>query len=133
MNFSQDAARDLLTRAGLFFEGVEDEGEPEKWAQTINLNDSMFWACADGEYVPDEELPEVARLFWLYGWCGILFWVVEKRPGTVPEFRDARRFVEFARNEEQIRAEVPSPSKRAYEERSYTLGNATSGRANRRS
>lgn len=119
--FSIESAKELLTKADVFF-GVDDEdGDPPAMNQTLNMNDTWAWACADGEYVPDEDLPEVARLFWQYGHCGILYWVSE-RTGVKSEFHDINRFVEFVRNEELIRADEPSPSKRAYQRHEYTIG-----------
>ena len=59
----------------------------------------------------------------MYGWPGIVYWVaVEKRGGIVAEFLNVRRQIEFVKHEEAIRAEQPSPSKRAYLRREYTIG-----------
>ena len=113
-------ARNFLKAAGVFFEA--DEDEDPKWDQTINLNDTWMWACAAAEYVSDEELPEVARLFWHYGWCGILYWASEKNDHCQTEFSDNNRFIEFVRKEEVIRAEEPSSTKRAYMKRRYEIG-----------
>lgn len=122
--FSIDAARELLTKADVFF-GVDEDDEDssdEKWNQTLNMNDTWAWACADGEYVPDEELPRVAELFWRYGNCGILFWASERNDKMRSEFHDINRFVDFVSQEEAIRDEEPSSSKRAYLKREYTVG-----------
>jgi hypothetical protein len=118
MIFSIPEARKFLTTADVFFGEYEED---PKWIQTLNLNDAMFWGCADGEYVEDEELPEVARLFWLYGWHGLIYWVMKKRGLDKVEFEDVSRAVQFIRAEEQIRAEEPDSSKRAYLKRSYTI------------
>jgi hypothetical protein len=67
-------------------------------------------------------LPEVARLFWNYGWCGILYWMSERHDQMKSEFHDINRFVEFVRREEDIRKEVPDSSERAYVKREYVLG-----------
>lgn len=109
----------LLTAAGVFFGYDDDFPEGD---QTLNLNDAMFWGCADEEYVEDKELPEVAHLFMTYGWHGILYWVMKKRGMEKAEFEDVNRAIEFIRNEEAIKAEEPNSSKRAYLKKSYTIG-----------
>ena len=118
--FTIDSARELLTKAGIFFAYDDLEDDP-KWAQTINLNDAFYWACSDCECVTDEELPELARLFFCYGWAGVMYWVAEKR-GDKPEFVNVQRHIEFVKMEEAIRQEEPSSSKRAYLKRQYTIG-----------
>lgn len=112
-----DKARQLLAASGLFF--TPDDDLPGLW---INLNDTFGWACADGEEVTDADLIEVARLFRDYGWCGLLYWVSEKRDGEKSEFADINRFIEFVKKEEQIRREVPESTKRAYHKAVYTIG-----------
>ena len=121
----ENKAREFLKNAGVFFyddPSELNEGDSVVLLQTINTSDTWAWACADGEYVPDEELPEVARLYHWYGWCGILYWASERNKQMSSEFRDVNRFIEFVRNEEGIRKEVPDDSKRAYAKREYTLG-----------
>lgn len=114
-------AKALLEAADVFF-GFDEEWPDGKWERTINLNDTFYWACCDGVVVEDEEMPRVAELFFRYGWCGILYWVaVEKRGGEKPEFLDVQRHIEFVRQEEKLRQEVPSASKRAYTKLEYTL------------
>jgi hypothetical protein len=122
--FTIDEAREFLNKAGIFFGRDEDDSESDiRWDQTINLNDAFYWACADGEYVDDNELPRLAGLFWRYGYAGVSYWVlVEKRGGEIPEFLDVKRQVEFVKNEESIIKEEPSCSKRAYLKRQYTIG-----------
>jgi len=123
--FSQNKARELLRAAVVFFYDDPshlDEDESPDLLQTINLSDTWAWACADGEHVPDDELPEVARLFSSYGWCGILYWASERNEQQKSEFCDINRFIEFVRNEEAIRKEEPKDSKRAYAKRQYTIG-----------
>lgn len=68
--FSQEEATQLLVAAKVFF-GIEPD-EPDL-KQTLNMNDIWAWACGDGERVTDEDLPEVAELFWRYGFSGILY------------------------------------------------------------
>ena len=119
---SIEEARALLSAANIFFGG--------EFPQEINLNDAFFWACSDGEPVSDEELPELAELFYRYGIAGIDYWVVTKRGKTEPgwlkpnpvEFLDVNRRIEFVRHEEKLRKEIPSSSKRAYTKLKYTLG-----------
>lgn len=124
MQFTEANAREFLTLAGVFFGRDEWDDDP-KWDQTLNLNDAFCWASSDGEYVEDAELPRVAELFWRYGYTGIEYWVLEeKRGGEIPEFLDVRRQIEFVKNEEAIRKEEPSSSKRAYLQREYTIGKA---------
>lgn len=112
-----EESRKLLRAVGVFYDSDEDEGE----SQTLNMNDTWGWACAWGEHVPDEELPEVARLFWAYGWPGVLYWTSERHDKMTSEFYDINRMVEFVRNEERIRAEHPGASDRAYFKTSYEI------------
>ena len=118
MNIAE--ARKLLEAADVFFGA--DPDEPPELAQTLNMNDTWGWACADGEYVPDEELPEVARLFWAYGHCGLLYWVSERNDQRRSEFHDINRAIEFVRYEEHIRKTIPNDTKRAYTYRCYVIG-----------
>lgn len=123
--FNIESARKLLNDAGVFFSyDPEDEDTNQKMAQTLNLNDVWCWACADGEYVTDEELPRVAELFFRYGWAGILYWVSERSEGKPSEFHDNNRFIEFVRQEEQLRKDVPDFNERAYKKIRYTLGSS---------
>lgn len=120
--FDIESAKAFLERAQIFF-GCDDDEDDPRWAQTINLNDVLYWASSDAQYVEDSELPRVADLFWRYGFAGVVYWVVvEKRGDESPEFCDIKRFIEFVAKEEAIRKEEPSCSKRAYLKRTYTLG-----------
>lgn len=116
MKFTMEEARELLTRAGLFFD------DDEEVSLCLNMNDVWMWACADGEDVPNEELPRLAELFWRYGWCGVLYWVSERNGGRISEFMNNNRFIDFVKNEEDIRQMEPSSDKRAYLKCKYTLG-----------
>lgn len=116
--FSIERARKLLEAANVFH-AVFEEGYDE---QTLNQNDVWCWACAESEHVTDEELPEVAELFWNYGWCGIVYWVSKKNGDMRSEFADVNRFIDFVAAEEEIRKEVPESSKRAYTKREYSIG-----------
>ncbi len=122
--FSVERARELLNKVELFFhaDDGDDEESRQKRAQTLNMNDVWGWACADGEYVPDDKLPELAALFYRYGWAGVLYWVSEQNGGMRSEFHDNNRFIEFVRREEQLRKEIPDSDKRAYAKIQYTLG-----------
>ena len=115
MKFSVQDARKLLDAADVFFEPDDEE-------IVLNMNDVWGWATAYGEYVKDEELPELAGLFWNYGWAGILYWVSEKNNNMESEFYDVNRCVQFVRHEERLRKSVPNSSKRAYKKLSYTIG-----------
>lgn len=120
-----ERARELLRLASVFFyddpSELDDDESPE-FLQMLNMNDTWGWACADGEYVPDDDLIEVSRLFWRYGYCGVLYWVSERRGQAKSEFADINRFIQFAREEEKIREEVPGENKRAYTKREYVIG-----------
>lgn len=126
--FDTEGARELLSKAGLFFYDNRKQldefgdGNDSELLQTLNLNDVWGWAVADGEYIPDENLAEAAELFYRYGNCGILYWVSERRGGERSEFRDVNRFIDFVREEEKLRREIPNPSKRAYKKITYALG-----------
>lgn len=118
-------AREFLQLAELFYcnhPSDMEEGDDPKLLQTLNMNDTWAWASGWGEYVPDDELPEVARLFCRYGWCGVLYWMSERHEQMRSKFHDINRFVDFVRNEERIRKEVPDSSDRAFEKRTYVLG-----------
>jgi hypothetical protein len=113
-------ARKLLEAANVFFGDFEDGDD--KLKQTINMNDVWGWAVADGQYVKDEELPEVANMFSRYGWCGILYWASKKRGNQKSEFHDVNRFIQFVEKEEEIKMRFPNPSDRAYKKEDYHIG-----------
>ena len=113
-----EEARQLLTQAGLFF--YDDENNDPSPKNYLNLKMRAIWACSDTEFVPDEEMLELRRLFLNYGFCGVYYWVFKQRGLDAVEFADVNRFVQFVREEEAIRAECPSGS--AYLRRSYTVG-----------
>lgn len=115
--FTQEKALAFLSAAGIFFDDDDGMGP-----QCINLNDTLYWGCADCQQVPDECLVEVASLMWSYGWAGVLYWVMQRRPNERPEFEDVRRWIEFVRQEEAIREREPKPSRRAYLKAVYTIG-----------
>lgn len=116
-------AREYLQQAGVFYGDYDDD---PKICQTLNQNDTWGWATAWGEYVKDEELPEVARLFSLYGDCGILYWVSEKNEQMKSEFYPMNRKVEFVRHEEKLVKEFGYwKSEWAYKKSVYTVGRET--------
>lgn len=120
--FTIEEARTLLKAANVFYDiDEEDDEEDQKFAQALNMNDVWGWAYDDCEFVKDEELPEVAELFRAYGWCGILYWVSEKRKGLKSEFSDNNRFIQFVENEEKIKREMPDDDKRAYKKAKYLI------------
>lgn len=112
-----EESKELLRASGALY--PEDE---DTQGVVLNMNDVWAWAMSHGEPVSDDEVVEVARLFRLYGDCGLFYWVSEKHEGMRSEFKDINRFVEFVRNEEKLRKEVPESSKRAYQNLTYTLG-----------
>jgi hypothetical protein len=114
---NKDEALKLLEASGIFFDIDCEVGE-----HTINLNDVFGWACADMEKVEEPELITVANLFYKYGWCGVLYWVSEKRGGERSEFLDNNRFIDFVKNEEKLIKQEPDTDKRAYLKYSYKLG-----------
>lgn len=119
---SIDSARALLRAAGVLYHNGDADDEDWGERDTINFNDTWCWASAWGERIPEDELPEVARLFGEYGWCGLLYWMSERHEKMRSEFHDVNRFVDFVRAEEEIRKAVPGSSARAYHKASYTLG-----------
>lgn len=118
--FDIESARNFLNYANVFF--MCDEDDDPKMKQTLNMNDVWAWACAEGQYVPDEKLVEVADLFWMYGWSGILYWVSKENNGLRSEFYDNNRFIDFVTHEEQLRIDIPDMDKRAYKKIKYTIG-----------
>jgi len=116
-----EEAKKLLYSADLFFYDEEDE-EDEFDKPMLNMNDVWGWACADGEFVEEDEFAELARLFRRYGWCGVLYWVSKKRGGERSEFLDNNRFIDFVAQEEALIASVPESDKRAYYKYPYSLG-----------
>lgn len=131
-----EEARTLLELGGVFFttraeielmrlmpEFDDDDIEDEiSSLQTLNLNDTFAWALAYGIKVADTDLPELARLFQMYGQCGVLYWASENGDIKKSQFHDVNRFIEFVRNEETILKELPGSSERAFTKRQYTIG-----------
>lgn len=128
MQFTIETAGKFLRNAELFdFEDEDEEDEwANKWHQTLNLSDTFAWACADAQFVEDVELPELARLFYDYGYCGVLYWVSEKRKNEngpmMSEFHDINRHIQFVRIEEELRNAEPYSTKRAFKKVEYTIG-----------
>ena len=122
MIFNIEESKELLIAAQVFFDTDDWEETPETVNRyVLNMNDVWGWASSDCEEVKEDELPELARLFFNYGWCGILYWVSEKNNGMRSEFFDNNRFIDFVMNEEKLRKEVPNSSDRAYKKISYKL------------
>lgn len=127
--FTVESAKKLLWEADVFY-GVRDtmamdagrKAEIEKDMQTLNMNDVFGWAKEFGQYVPDKELPEVARLFWAYGFNGLAYWVSKQNNNMRSEFEDVNRAIDFVRHEEDIVKQIPDSSKRAYKKIVYFLG-----------
>ncbi len=119
-----EEARKLLEAANVFYYNESEKECADSWpeeSQILNQNDVWGWAMSWGEKIQDEELPEVAMLFSNYGWCGLLYWTSEKHNQMRSEFEDNNRYIDFVRNEERIRKEVPDHNKRAYHKESYIL------------
>ena len=119
----QRSALARLRSHGIFFNDNPDELDPdedEKWLRAINLNDAFWWATSYTEFVADNEIEALDRLFSVYGWCGVLYWSAKKGDIT-PEFNHARRMIAFVENEECIK-DGKTPSQYAYSKDSYTLG-----------
>jgi hypothetical protein len=117
-----EEARAVLQRSGCLYDRDYSDPEDDTPEQTINLNDTWAWAYACCQEIKDDELIEVAELFRRYGYCGLLYWAANKQDIKRSEFEDITRFIDFVRNEEAIRKEVPDSNKRAYAKREYTLG-----------
>lgn len=129
-------ARRKLEAAEVFLYNSKEERDeiPERekkfrLEQALNLNDSYAWAMSDMERVEDEELPRLADLYSLYGWNGILYWVLEeKRKGEDHvEFESVKRALQFIRAEEEnlaaAKKENPeSFSHLLYRKCSYKIG-----------
>jgi len=84
--------------------GDEDEQPPAdaKWGYHLNMNDTFYYACADTEFVPLEDIPKLADLCRRYGYDGATYYVAEKRkydPQVVPY----KLAVEYIRGCEQRR------------------------------
>lgn len=121
--FTIDEARELLSKAGLFYYDLDDD-DPEvtkEDKQTLNMNDTWLWGSAWGYPVKDEDLPELARLFWNYGWCGVLYWVSINNENMKSEFYHYNRMIEFVAKEEEISKKCKSLSEYAYKKESYCV------------
>jgi hypothetical protein len=62
-----------------------------KW--WVELGDTWYYACADGEEIQPDEYKDVRDLFCLYGVDGVLFWVYKKRQ-HLPEIKSVAEQVE---------------------------------------
>lgn len=128
MSWSIEEAKRLLQAAEVTCATDEEvaSGEYEDYSEsdtrTINMNDTFGWALAMGEEVPEECLPEVARLFWNYGFHGLTYWTSKRNDWMKSEFFDVQRGIDFVRREEELRESEPEPSRRAYTKLTYTLG-----------
>ena len=118
---NKEKAFKLLDEAGLFYGYDPKYDDDPKTAQELNMNDVWGWATAWGQYVTDEELPEVAELFWKYGWCGILYWMSQKHNGMRSEFYHYNRMIDFVEHEEHLSKKYPDESTLAYHKTSYKI------------
>lgn len=118
----QTEAREYLQQANVFWVDPEDD----KYKQEIWQNDTWGWAVSFCEDVKDEELGEVARLFRLYGDCGMLYWVSEKNEQMKSEFYPMNRKIEFVKQEEKLIVKYGYwESAWAYKKVVYTVGGET--------
>jgi hypothetical protein len=121
--FTKESALELLNAADVFYSIVDrDDPEEDIEPQTLNMDYVWGWALAWGQKVSDEELPELAELFWDYGWGGILYWMSRKHGNMRSEFHDNNRKIDFVAYEENFRKKVQGSSAQAYTKISYTLG-----------
>lgn len=116
--FTQEEATQLLENAHVFYPIDGDDTMDE---HVLNMNDTWAWATAWGEKVEDQDLIEVAELFWRYGNAGLLYWMSGRHDGMRSEFYDNNRAIDFVENEERIRREFPDSTARAYHKESYTI------------
>ncbi len=78
----------LFAASGEYYIFVrEDDG----WS--VFLNDTWYYACADGEEIPPCEYEKVADLFRRFGEAGVLYWVYKRR-GHLPQIPRYRRRIE---------------------------------------
>lgn len=73
----------------------------------LNMNDTFSWACADSEDVDEKDYKEILRLYDLYGYEGLIYWVSEVR-GELPNKEDMEvnySAVLRVREKEKLRAE----------------------------
>lgn len=78
---------------------IADVGWLQDGKFILNMNDT-FWGCADAEEANEEEVKEIARLFSIYGYKGITYWVAKKR-GYDPEIPRYKSDVEEIRRVEE--------------------------------
>ena len=118
--FTIERAREMLCNAGVFYYNSEEElkkyCDDDESLQVLNMNDVWGWACADCEEVSDDELPELATLFFRYGFCGVLYWVSKKRNNCRSEFYHYNRMIDFVEQEEKLRSGSKSESEYAYKD-----------------
>ena len=110
----------LLLTSGECFYNAESQ------TISINMNDTWAWALSWIPEVPHEEVKEVARLFRTYGRAGLMYWHSCHEKNMRSEFEDNNRMIDFVRNEERIRQEVPDHNNRAFHKATYTIGDKAS-------
>ena len=93
-----------ITNAVAIFEADDEycfcqDNDDSEWY--VPLNDTWYYASADGEDIPLDQYKIVADLYRQYGRCGVLYWVHGVRK-TLPQIPSQRRMVEMvvAREEE---------------------------------
>ena len=118
---------EILTLAGVIFEA---DDMPPGTLPHVNLNDALYWGCADGECVSDDADLDTLHTLWIrYGWCGVLYWAVHvKRGGDVGQiFPRSAREVAFVKTEEEIRAAAATPAAAVYARATHTATDASNG------
>ncbi len=115
MDDKQKAILEKLSR-DIPIDTDDESGKIELW-----LNDTFCVASSDVFEVKPEELEVIERLFRRYGFCGVYYWA-SKKDGIRSSFLDINRFIDFVAKEEQLVADIPDSSKRAYNKISYLLG-----------
>lgn len=125
-------ASKLLSAAGLFYVNDPKDMEPDEspeLMQTLNMNDTWAWGTAWGEYVPDDELPTVAKLFFDYGFCGVLYWMHLRHDRMWSEYQYINRMIQFVEFEESIRRRHGGVnSKYAYDKQTYIITGTYNGK-----
>lgn len=126
--FDKKSALTFLRSAHVFYYSDPDPDKEyqQRVAQSLNMNDTFGWALAYGPHIPDDNLVEVAELFWRYGNGGLYYWCTicpdEEERMNGSEFEDIQRAIDFVRHEEKERLSGKSSDERAYHKLVYTLG-----------
>ena len=99
MKLSIDDAREILFEADVLHE--ISSGSSNRLL--LKIKDSWRSNSVVNEYVRDEDLQELARLFWRYGWAGILYFVSEKNNGIESDLKDNNKAIQTVRHLEDLK------------------------------